>query len=189
MGRQPSAAAKRRIVDAALEAFNAEGIKAVSADTIIDRAGVAKMTLYKYFPTKEALAVAYVRERNERWMAWLRSRALKAGRTPIQRLLALFDALEDWFNQDDYFGCPFHRSAAEFPAKEHPVHQEVIRNKQQLREFVRQLVIAADFSDPAQLTNQLMALMAGAEVMANIEYDPKYARLARQAAARLIVAK
>ena len=185
MGRRPSPEAKRRIVETALEAFNHDGIRGVSADTIIDRAGVAKMTLYKHFPTKDDLAAAFVRERSDRWMAWLVARVGKLGRTPKQRILALFDALAEWFTSDDYFGCPFHRAAAEFPDLRNPIHKEVVRNKRLLRAFVVELVGAAGL-DEKTLVNQLMLIMAGAEVMTSIEGGVKFARYARQAASRLI---
>lgn len=186
MGRTASPEAKRRIMDAAHELFNSEGIKAVSADTIIDRADVAKMTLYNHFPTKDDLAAAYVHERSDRWIAWLADRVGKRGRTPKQRILALFDVFDEWFRSDDYFGCPFHRAAAEFRDEASPIHQEVLRNKKQLRQFVAQLVHAAGLADEARIVSQLMVLTAGAETMANIEGNPRFAHFARQAAARLI---
>jgi AcrR family transcriptional regulator len=186
MGTRSSSGAQGRIIEAALEAFNIDGVPGVSADTIIEQAGVAKMTLYKHYPTKEALAAAYVHERSDRWMAWLTARVGKRGRTPRQRLLALFDALDEWLKSDDYYGCPFHRAAADFPDVKHPIHKEVIRNKRQLRALVVELVRAAGLDDQALVVDQLLLLMAGAEIMAQIEGDPKYSRFARRAANALI---
>ena len=177
---------RRRIMDAAFECFNFDGIRGVSADTIIEHADVAKMTLYKHFPTKDALAAAYVRARSDQWMTWLMDRVNRAGRKPSQRLLALFDALEEWFTSDNYFGCPFHRAAGEFPDLKHPVHKEVMRNKQELRQFVAQLVADAGLPQKAGLVEQLMILMAGSEVMANIEGPGRHAQVGRDTAARLI---
>ena len=185
MGRRSSPAAQRRIIEAALKAFNLDGVRGVSADTIIKQANVAKMTLYKYYPTKDALATASVRERSDRWLAWLAKSVGKAGRTPSQRVLSLFDALDEWFKSDDYYGCPFHREAAEFPDLKNPIHKEVVRNKQQLRALVREMVREAGIGNQL-IVHQLLVLMAGAEVMANIEGDPKYSRYARQAANKLM---
>jgi AcrR family transcriptional regulator len=173
-------------MDAAFECFNAEGIRGVSADTIIDRADVAKMTLYKHYPTKDLLASAYVHARSDAWMAWLESRVKKLGRTPKQQMLALFDALGEWFASDDYNGCPFHRAAAEFPDLANPIHKEVIRNKRVLRDFVAGLVDEAGLENRAALVTALLVLMAGAEVMVNIEGPTKYAERARAAAAVLM---
>ena len=178
--------AKQKIMDAAFECFNFDGIRGVSADTIIERANVAKMTLYKHYPTKDALAAAYVRARSEKWMTWLIDRVKRTGRKPSQRPLALFDALEEWFTSDDYYGCPFHRAAGEFPDLKHPVHKEVIKNKDELRQFVAQLVADAGLPKRANLVEELMIMMAGAEVMTNIEGPAKHARVARQSAARLL---
>ena len=173
-------------MDAAFECFNFDGIRGVSADTIIERADVAKMTLYKHFPTKNALAAAYVRARSEQWMAWLKDRVKGAGRKPNQRLLALFDALQEWFTSDNYYGCPFHRAAGEFPDLKHPVHKEVMKNKHELRQFVTELVADAGLPHKANLVEELMIMMAGSEVMTNIEGPAKHAQIARDTAARLI---
>lgn len=186
MGRRTGLDVKQRIMDAAFECFNYDGIRGVSADTIIDRAGVAKMTLYKHYPTKELLASAYVHARSDQWVAWLKDRVKHLGRTPKQRVLALFDALEEWFKSPDYYGCPFHRSAAEFPDLAHPVHKEVIRNKHQLREFVTELVDEAGARNRAGVVTDLLVLMAGVEVMVNIEGRAKQAERARDAAAWLL---
>lgn len=173
-------------MDAAFECFNYDGIRGVSADTIIDRAGVAKMTLYKHYPTKDILASAYVHERSDQWVAWLKGRVQRLARTPKQRLLVLFDVLEEWFKSDDYYGCPFHRSAAEFPDRDHPVHKEVIRNKRQLREFVAELIEDAGLRNPKRLVTELVVLMAGAEVMVNIEGLAQQVKRAQSAAALLL---
>jgi AcrR family transcriptional regulator len=173
-------------MDAAFECFNYDGIRGVSADTIIDRAGVAKMTLYKHYPTKDILASAYVHARSDQWLAWLKGRVKQLGRTPKQRLHALFTALDEWFQSADYFGCPFHRSAAEFPDRTHPVHQEVIRNKRQLREFVAELVADAGLRNQAHIVTEFVVLMAGAEVMVNIEGLAQQVERAHGAAAWLM---
>ena len=170
---------------AAFECFNFDGIRGVSADAIIKRADVAKMTLYKHFPTKDDLAAAYVHARSKQWMSWLMGRVNRPGGKPSKKLLALFDALEEWFTSDGYYGCPFHRAAAEFPSLKHPIHKEVIGNKHALRQFVGELVARADLPNKATIVEELLILMAGAEVMANIEGPSNHARTARQTAARL----
>jgi AcrR family transcriptional regulator len=172
-------------MDAAFECFNFDGIQGVSADAIIERADVAKMTFYKHFPTKNALAASYVHARSDQWMSWLMGRVQQPGAKPSQQLLALFDALGEWFTSSGYYGCPFHRAAAEFPSLKHPIHKEVMRNKHELRQFVRELVARAGLPNKAKIVDELLILMAGAEVMTNIEGPSNYARVARQTAARL----
>jgi hypothetical protein len=119
-------------------------------------------------------------------MEWIRNRVEAVARTPRQRLLALFDVLAEWFRSKDYFGCPFHRAVAEYPDVSHPIHAEVIRNKQQLRTYVVKLVEDAGIANRESTANELLVLMAGAEIMANIEGTPKYASYARRMAARLL---
>jgi AcrR family transcriptional regulator len=186
MGRIPSAETRRRIVDAALDCFTLEGIRATSADDVIDRAGVAKMTLYNYFPTKEKLAAAFVREKSDRWIAWLTSRVSKPGLTKKGRVLALFDALDEWFRSDDYNGCPFHRSAAEFPNPANPIHKEVAHNKEQFYALMRRRLADAKVKHPSKVARQFLILAAGAETMNNIDEQIKYVAFARDAAAKLL---
>lgn len=186
MGQRIAPDARERIVEAALERFNYDGIRAVSADAIITRADVAKMTFYKHFPTKQHLAAAFVRERSDRWMAWLRARVIQLGRTPKQRLLSVFDALAEWFETDDYRGCPFHRAATEFPDPKNPIHKEVVRNKKQLRDYLFELASDAKVRDPQGVVNRLLILTAGSEVMSVIAGGHEYAKFARSATERLL---
>ena len=186
MRRHTSNNARQRIIEAALERFNYDGILNVSAEDIIARADVAKVTFYKYFPTKTHLAAAFVHERSDRWIAWLKARIDKLGRNPLKRLLGVFDALGEWFASDDYNGCPFHRAAADFPDPENPVHIEVVRNKALLRDFLTTLVKDAGLSRQTAVVSEFMILTAGSEVMTNIEDRVKYAQHAQRAASRLI---
>src|SRR5579875_112056 len=129
MGASPHSEANRdstvsgRIADTSYELFSRRGVRAVGVDTVVMDARVAKKTLYRYFPSKEALALAFLEERRRRWThEWLeRTIAEIAPETP-ERMLALFDALKEWFRQPDYEGCAFIRTLHEFP--DGPLHEE-----------------------------------------------------------------
>jgi AcrR family transcriptional regulator len=100
--------AKERILNAAYELFSQHGIGAVGVDTIIAKAGVAKMTLYRHFKSKEKLVLAFLARREARWThEWLETEILAAANTPTDRLLAIFDTFDRWFQEPDFEGCSF----------------------------------------------------------------------------------
>src|SRR3954462_9993225 len=102
-GRQ---SARERILETAYELFSRHGTRAVDVDRIIAECGIAKMTLYRNFPSKDELILAFLERRDERWTrAWLQAEAQRRGATPAQQLLAIFDTFEGWFARDDFEGC------------------------------------------------------------------------------------
>src|SRR6267142_6868426 len=103
-----AASARERIERTAYELFSRHGIRAIGVDTLAARAGVAKMTLYKHYPSKNALALAFLRRREELWTrSWLQREVEHRARSPRARLLAVFDIFDQWFQRADYEGCAF----------------------------------------------------------------------------------
>src|SRR6266700_299404 len=102
------ASARERIDQTAYELFSRHGIRAVGVDTLAARAGVAKMTLYKHYPSKNDLALAFLRRREELWTrTWLQREVERSARTPDRKLLAVFDVFDRWFQRADYEACSF----------------------------------------------------------------------------------
>ena len=99
-GRQ---SARERILDTAYDLFSRHGTRAVGVDRIIAECGIAKMTLYRNFPSKDDLILAFLDQRAERWThEWLVTEAAKRGGDPAHRLLAIFDTFDGWFRQEDF---------------------------------------------------------------------------------------
>ncbi|HXV73669.1 MAG TPA: helix-turn-helix domain-containing protein, partial [Sphingomonadales bacterium] len=96
---------------AAERLFNAEGFHAAGIDRILAEAGVAKMTLYKHFSSKDDLAAAAVREKSARVLEWLGA---------AESVEEVFERLEAWFGEKDFHGCLFARAAQDFPDHAHP---------------------------------------------------------------------
>src|SRR6201995_4056144 len=97
---------RERLSRAAYELFSREGVRSVGVDAVIERAGTAKMTLYRNFPSKDDLILDFLRRREESWMrGWLVAEIQRRGETPQEQLLAVFDVLADWFSQPDFAGC------------------------------------------------------------------------------------
>ena len=99
---------RARVLETAYRLFSQHGTRAVGVDRIIAESGVAKMTLYRNFASKDELILAFLELREERWTrAWLQATVEGRAQTPAQRLLAIFDVFGEWFARDDFEGCSF----------------------------------------------------------------------------------
>ena len=177
---------RTRILDAASEAFYRQGIAAVGVDAIVADAGVAKSTLYRHFPSKDELVVAFLRRRDERWRAWLRSEVERLSPDPAGRPLAVFDALGGWFASEAFRGCAFINAAAEIADPAHPARAAVQEHKRLCGDYLDEILRSAGRRRAAAGAAALLLLMEGAMVSALIERDPAPAARARAAAALIL---
>jgi AcrR family transcriptional regulator len=177
--------ARQRILDTAYELFAHRGIRAVGIDEVIERAGVAKATLYRHFPSKDDLVVAFLRLREQRWtLAWVEAESERRGATPEERLLAIFDLYDEWFRRDDFEACSFVNVLLELgPA--HPAGRASIAHLETIRSVVRRRATEAGLRDPESFARSWHILMKGSIVSAS-EGDVGAARRA-QAIARLLI--
>jgi len=188
MSTQPKeSAARRKILDTAADLFYQDGIRATGIDAVIKKADVARMTLYKYFPTKDALVEAFLREKADMLadvVICTDSGCVDA--SPRERLLALFDALAARLLSDDYRGCPFINAAVESADPASTTFCAVKDYKARLENVIRQRVGALGVPDEEQLTQQLLLICDGASVRAQLGYAESAVPAARQAVVRLI---
>jgi AcrR family transcriptional regulator len=182
-GRQ---SARERILDTAYELFSRHGTRAVGVDRIIAECGIAKMTLYRNFPSKDDLILAFLERRDELWTrAWLQAEAQRRGTSPAQRLLAIFDTFEAWFAREDFEGCSFINVMLEVDDVHNPVRQATVRHLASIRGFVRGLAEEAGIQDPDGFARQWHILMKGSIVSAT-EGDLEAASRAKQLGALLL---
>lgn len=186
MGRRPSTTLHEHILDVASDLFYRQGIRAVGVDAIVARAGIAKMTLYQHFGSKEDLILAFLRRRDERWRAWLRTAVERRATLPKERLLAIFDALAEWFAAPEFRGCAFINTAIEVADPAHPAHRVALEHKQLMQAYIAELAREAGVRESEPLSRRLLLLVEGAVVTAQVGTDPAPARQARQAAEVLI---
>jgi len=171
-------ASRGRIERAAYELFSRHGVRAVGVDTIAAKAGVAKRTLYKHYPSKDELALAFLRRREELWArGWLQAEVEKRARTPSEQLLAIFDVFDKWFRRADYEGCPIIKAMLDHD-RGHPVREAAASHLATVRSFVRQLAKHAGVSDADGFAHQWQLLMKGSIVSA-CEGDREAARRAK----------
>ncbi|OBI21929.1 TetR family transcriptional regulator [Mycobacterium sp. E2327] len=159
--------ARERILTAAYELFSRRGIRAVGTDEVIVRAGVARATLYRHFPTKDALVLAVLERREEVWTHGLiEEQSRQRGSTPEEQLLAIFDVLHDWFqSRDGYEGCSFINVLLELGA-DHPAGQACIAHIDHVRDIVRRRAVAAGLTDVEEFASSWHILMKGAMMLA-----------------------
>jgi AcrR family transcriptional regulator len=178
--------ARERLLEAASELFYAEGIQSVGIDRVIERAGVAKASLYSTFGSKEQLVCAYLDARHAQTLGRLRA-AADAVEDPIERILAVFDAQARMFRMPDYHGCAFVAAATEAPAGG-PVDEAAEAFRRDVRALFTELTAAAGAPDPALLASQLQLLYDGGGLAARMDRDAAIAAPARAAAEALIAA-
>lgn len=159
---KPATTARERILDTAGGLFFRAGYRAVGIDTIVAESGVAKMTLYRHFSSKDALIEAYLEASNAYFWQWFEGIVAPLTGQPEAQLLAFFRALEGLVTQPACYGCPFLNAASEFPELEHPAHRTALAHKRAVRERFRALLEAAGRSNPATLADELMLVMDGA---------------------------
>jgi AcrR family transcriptional regulator len=179
--------ARERILETAYELFARRGVRAVGIDEVIDRAGVAKATLYRHFPSKDDLVVAFLELREQRWtLEWVEAEARRRGSTADEQLLAIFELFDEWFHRDDFEACSFINVLLEMgPA--HPAGRASIVHLENIRSVVSRLAEEAGLRDPESFARSWHILMKGSIVSAT-EGDADAARRAR-AIARLLIAE
>jgi AcrR family transcriptional regulator len=182
----PMLSARERILDTAYDLFSRHGIRAVGVDRIIATSGVAKMSLYRHFHSKEALVLAFLQEREKRWtMEWLHAEASSRADDGAGRMLAIFDVFDEWFRQPDFEGCSFINVLLEFDELGHPIRRATTGHLATIRGLVREFAEEAGVNDPEAVARQWHILMKGSIVTAG-EGDREAARRT-QALGRLLL--
>ncbi|MFE5029479.1 TetR/AcrR family transcriptional regulator [Streptomyces sp. NPDC056656] len=179
----PKLSARERLLAAADELFYSEGVQSVGIDRIVQKAGVAKASLYNLFGSKEELIQAYLDARHANTREQV-ERALTRFRTPRERLLGVFDAQGQLFTEPDFNGCA-HMTASAEAQPGSPVDCAAERYRQWVRAMFTDLAREAGVADAEGLARQLHLLYDGAGVSARMDRDPSAATTARAAAAAL----
>ena len=182
----PLPPARERIDRAAYELFSRHGVRAVGVDAVVARAGVAKKTLYLYYPSKEKLALAFLQRREALWtQAWLQEGVNRRARRPADRLVAVFDLFDSWFHRSDYEACAFIRVLFEHDDPAHPIRKSTEDHIRTIRDFVRQLAEEARVRDPDGFARQWQIVMMGS-IIAAYAGDRDAARRAKKLGALLL---
>ncbi|HEX3614943.1 MAG TPA: TetR/AcrR family transcriptional regulator [Solirubrobacteraceae bacterium] len=175
---------RERLLEAARELFYAEGVHTVGVDRVIERAGVAKASLYSAFGSKEGLVSAYLEEYHDRVIGRRRA-AADSEPDPVRAILAVFDSLARDYQRPDYNGCAFSGARAEEPAGG-PVDAAARAYRAEMRDIFRELCIKAGTREPDLLAWQLQLIYSGGAESAKIERNAEVAAAQRAAAETLL---
>ncbi len=178
----PAASKREQIVTHALKLFYRDGFNATGVDRISAEAGVSKKTLYNHFKSKDELVLATLRQRDALFRNQIMRETERLGRTPKDRLLAIFDAHESWFREKGFSGCMFINAAAEFSSAKDPRHLLSAEHKRLVRDYIGELAEQAGARDPKALAAKLNLLLEGAIVEAHVSGNTEAAQLAKSMA-------
>ncbi|MEW6644761.1 MAG: TetR/AcrR family transcriptional regulator [Pseudomonadota bacterium] len=183
---------RTRILQTAETLFYRHGIRSIGVDRLIAESGVAKATFYRHFPSKDDLALAFIRGRDASWRDWLARTVARLAPEPRQRPLAIFDAIRERFEDPEFRGCAFSNSIAEVAQGDSAVHQAAAEHKRAVTAMIADYLRGAGVSRTAQrdeLARALMLLLDGAIVTAVREQSPAAADAAKRIAATLLAAR
>jgi AcrR family transcriptional regulator len=179
--------ARERVLAVAADLFYRKGIRAVGVEEIVNEAGVAKISLYRSFKSKDDLIVAYLEQRNvEFWQQW-DERFAPFADDPRALLDAIMDLLARRTTQAGYRGCPFINYANEFPDPSHPGRRVVEANKREWRRRLTVITEALGAPKPKVLADSLLLLVEGAYAISQTLGGPKGPGAAISAAAKAMV--
>ena len=177
---------KSKILVVASDLFQTRGINSTGVDTIVAVAGTTKMTLYKYFRTKEDLILEVLKQGHQDFQSWLNDKLNSNTKKPSEKLQKLFDFIEEWVTSPNFRGMGFIKASAEFPNEENPVHQLSSEQSRQFRQYISSLASEANIQDADGLALQLSLLFEGAVQAEQMKRGSGAMKYAKKAAKILI---
>ena len=174
------------LVQKALKVFYKNGFHATGMDMLAAETGISKTSIYKHFRTKDDLILAVLRLRDDNFRNWLYRRMEELGKTPKDQLIAMFDALKEWFDDTEYRGCMFIKASSEYQEMSNPIHKQSADHKRLLEIHVKELSHKADLKNADLVARQLLLLKEGAIVTAHLGHTENPAEDAKLIALEII---
>jgi AcrR family transcriptional regulator len=174
------------ILEAATGVLYERGLDGIGVAELCARIGVSKETLYRHFGTKDGLVEAMLEARSERVVSWLAEAVAAAGDDPGDQLAAVFDALQQWYDDPAFRGCAMLNAAAQHHVE--AVHTITARHLGRYLELLTGIAGRAGAADPHVLGRQLLMLVEGATVVAEHHDAVGAGEHARHAALTLLSA-
>ncbi len=176
------------IIEVAIKLFCKHGFHATGVDRIMREAKVSKKTLYNHFRSKDELILAALQQHDSVFRNEFMRDVEQLSNSPQGRVLAVFDAAEKWFSDQNFFGCMFVNVVGEYSDTNSPMRGVSKSFKKMIWRYIRSLCVDAGANNPETLANQLALLFEGAIVTAQINGTAVSAGVAKDVAAQLLVA-
>lgn len=174
------------LVAKATAIFYRNGFQATGMDRLVAETGISKTSIYKHFKTKDDLIVASLKSRDTFLRGWLFGRMAELASTPRDQLIAMFDALHEWFHEPDFHGCMFAKASSEYQDPEHPINREASDHVARISAQLALIAKQAGLRQPSELARQLALLKEGAVVLATMGRGGTPALDAKAVAIKLI---
>lgn len=183
---------REELVDTARRLFRRHGFHATGIDRVLEAAGVARMTLYNHFQSKEELIVAALELEDHEFRDWFSAEVERGEATAAQRLLRVFDVLKRWLDgcrdsEAGFTGCLFSKAVAEYSALNDPIHKVAQAHKRKIHLYLSELAKKAGLPKSDEITDAMLILIDGATSQAQITGNAGAADDAK-AVARLLLA-
>ena len=174
-----------KILLVATDLFHTKGINSTGVDNIVAVAGTTKMTLYKYFRSKELLILEVLEKNQGDFQSWLDGK-LNSSKKPADKIQQLFEYIEEWVSSPAFIGVGFIKASAEFPNEKDPIHQLSHQQSREFRQFISKLATEASIKDADGLALQLSLLFEGAVQAEQMQRGSGAVKYAKKAAKILI---
>ena len=162
---------RERLINTASILFYQNGYNTTGINEVIEKAKVAKASLYTHFKTKDDLCIAYLQQKEGKSLDELKN-AVKGKTKGKLQILAIFDHLRDVYRQDDFKGSPITNILAEISITNEKIKEEAANHRAELKAFIKELVINnVDSQNPEKLANRIYLLYTGAMTQSYIEHD------------------
>ena len=184
--KQHKLSKREQLIQTAVKLFAKNGFHATGVDTIAEESDVTKRTLYAHFRSKEELVLAALRQYDGVFRNEFMRRVEESAKTPRGQLLAVFDVAEQWFQQNNFYGCMFINAVGEYSEEATPIRQVCCEFKTLVKGYIQELCRKAGAADPDRLAEELALLFEGAIVTAQVSQNAKAAQIAKRASKALI---
>lgn len=182
---RPTSSPRDKVLSAATELFCHNGFTATGVDTIAQRSGTAKSTLYAHFRSKENLISEVLDREGQAWRDWFFARMNAMPGHPTEKLLSVFDVLLEWFEHPEFYGCPFINAITENSSNQQ-ARDAAAAHKSHLNLWIKAQAMELGHADPDAFVKEMVVLIDGAIIAAQATGEPSYASTARIMAANLI---
>lgn len=182
---RPANSARDKVLNTATELFCHNGFTATGVDVIAQRSGTAKSTLYAHFKSKENLIIAVLDREGQVWRDWFFARMSAIPGTPVEKLLSVFDILQEWFDHPEFYGCPFINAITESTANEQ-ARTAAATHKSYMNFWIKAQALEMGHKDPDTVVREMVVLIDGAIIAAQATGDATFAKTASGMLTRLL---
>jgi AcrR family transcriptional regulator len=179
------AATRHKVLAAAAELFYERGVNGVGVNEIAARAGASKLSIYRYFESKENLVASMLAAHSDRIHDWLRRKTAAAPPGPA-RVLAIFDLLMGWFAEQNYHGCTVLNTMIDTRGEQADVRAIAREHLGRYRDLLAERLAEAGVAAPEPLARQLLLLIEGVTMVTTVDGDDAAGADAHAAARALI---